>query len=231
MDPERRVLLKVVIDDEGRMLGTLTDGDIRRAIIGGASLGDKINCYNRNFTFLSTKDEFTNAIEIFKEHSNFDFIPILNQKGILCNIVTKGALHTLLLQDIWPNKEYDFLNVDSSVLDHEIYVRPWGFYKTTVLNDNMQSKVISVKPKAQLSLQKHKKREEHWIIVKGHGKAQIGDSVVDLHPGTYLFIPKGTLHRLINTSESETLILTEVQLGTYFGEDDIIRIEDEYGRI
>lgn len=220
----------VVTDDNGRVLGTLTDGDLRRAIIAGSSLSDKIDCYNRNFIYLVETDEFTKAIEIFKEHNNFDFIPVLDDSGQLRNIITKGALHTLLLQDIWPDMEYDFLNVDSTVLDHEIYERPWGFYKTTVLNDEMRSKVISVKPDSQLSLQMHKKREEHWIIVKGSGQARIGDSIIEVQPGTYLFIPKGTKHRLTNTSKDEALILTEVQMGTYFGEDDIIRFEDDYGR-
>ena len=220
----------IVIDDDSHMLGTLTDGDIRRALINGASLTDKIDCFNSRFTYLSVDDEFTKAIEIFKEHSNFDFIPVLDNEGRLCNIITKGALHTLLLQDIWPDNEYDFLNVDSSVLDQEIYERPWGFYKTTVLNDRMRAKVISVKPDSRLSLQMHEKREEHWIIVKGSGEARIGDSLIDVRPGTYLFIPKGTKHRLTNRSKDETLIISEVQMGTYFGEDDIIRFEDDYGR-
>ena len=225
-----RMRFAVVTDDSGRMLGTLTDGDIRRAIIAGASLNDKIDCYNRNFTYLSEDDEFIKAIEIFKEHSNFDFIPVLDADGKICNVVTKAALHALLLQDIWPDYGYDFLSVDTSVIDHEIYERPWGFYKTTVLNNNMRSKVISVKPASKLSLQMHEKREEHWIIVKGEGQARIGDSTIDVRPGTYLFIPKGTKHRLANTSADETLILVEVQMGTYFGEDDIIRFEDDYGR-
>lgn len=225
-----RMRFAIVVDSNMRMLGTLTDGDIRRAIMGGAVLTDRIDCYNRDFTYLSENDEFTRAIEIFKAHSNFDFIPVLNSEGRLCNIVTKKALHTLLLKDIWPGNGYDFLGVDCSTLDHEIFERPWGFYKTTVLNDNMRSKVISVKPGASLSLQLHNKREEHWIIVKGKGVARIGDSTIDVRPGTYLFIPKGTKHRLANTSDIETLVITEVQLGTYFGEDDIIRIEDNYGR-
>ena len=225
-----RMRFVIVTEDSGKILGTLTDGDIRRAIIRGASLSDKIDCYNQNFTYLTEADKFTKAIELFKEHSNFDFLPVLDEEGRLSNIVTKGALHTLLLQDIWPDMDYGFLNVDSSVLDHEIYERPWGFYKTTVLNDSMQSKVISVRPNSQLSLQMHQRREEHWIIVKGVGQARIGDSTIYVCPGTYLFIPKGTKHRLTNTSNEETLIVVEVQMGTYFGEDDIIRIEDDYGR-
>lgn len=220
----------IVLDDDGHMLGTLTDGDVRRAIISGAALSDKIDCYNRNFMYLTEDDAFTKAIEIFKSNVKFDFIPVLDREGRLKNIVTKGALHTLLLCDIWPDNDYDFLNVDASVLDHEIYERPWGFYKTTVLNDNMQSKVISVRPGERLSLQMHEYREEHWIIVKGEGRAQIGEEIVDAVPGTYLYIPKHTKHRLDNTSGDGTLVLIEVQLGTYFGEDDIIRIEDDYGR-
>lgn len=106
-----------------------------------------------------------------------------------------------------------------------------GFFKTTVLNDYFQSKIIHVKPQAALSLQMHNHREEHWIVVHGAGKVQIGESFIQVQGGSSLFIPKGCKHRLINTSKTESLVLTEVQIGDYFGEDDIIRFEDNYGRV
>ena len=80
-------------------------------------------------------------------------------------------------------------------------------------------------------MQKHLKREEHWIIVNGVGNAIINDKTITIKEGSHLHIPRNTIHRLINTSDSAFLILAEVQLGDYFGEDDIIRIEDEYHRI
>lgn len=126
---------------------------------------------------------------------------------------------------------YDFQSLDTSVVDHEIFQRPWGFYKTTVLNDYYQGKVISVRPGGQLSLQSHNHREEHWIVVHGKGTVQLDDSILSVSCGSSVFIPKGCKHRLTNTDEKENLIITEVQIGDYLGEDDIIRYEDVYGRV
>ena len=73
-------------------------------------------------------------------------------------------------------------------------------------------------------------REEHWVIVHGNGEVRMEDSVLSVKGGSYLFIPKGCKHRIANTSLDSTLILMEVQCGEYFGEDDIYRYEDVYGR-
>ena len=81
-----------------------------------------------------------------------------------------------------------------------------------------------------LSLQSHSRREEHWVVVHGTGLVQLDESLVNVTCGSSVFIPKGARHRLINTDDSETLIINEVQIGDYLGEDDIIRYEDEYGR-
>ena len=99
------------------------------------------------------------------------------------------------------------------------------------MNEHFQSKVITVFPGKRLSLQAHKRREEHWIIAHGTGTVQIDDSVIECGSGDSFFIPKGAKHRLSNTSETENLIITEVQLGDYFGEDDIERFEDDFGRV
>lgn len=109
--------------------------------------------------------------------------------------------------------------------------RPWGSY--TVLQDPSTYKVkrIEVKPGMRLSLQYHKKREEHWIFVQGRGKVRIGDRenlIMERHDHAY--IPVETIHRVENIGE-ETLIFVETQVGSYFGEDDIIRIEDDWGRV
>ena len=73
-----------------------------------------------------------------------EFIPIVNIYGTLINILTKHQLHALLLQDIKTNLSFDFSVLDERIVDHEIFQRPWGFYKTTVMNDYFQSKIISV---------------------------------------------------------------------------------------
>lgn len=220
----------IVNNEANKVVGVLTDGDIRRAFIAGATTNDSITDFVvRKFTSLNIKNDISDAIEIFKNKA-IKFLPILNENGELVNIITKNQLHALLLQDMHADINYDFTTLDDSVVDYEIFQRPWGFYKTTVLNDYFQSKVISVKPGQQLSLQSHNHREEHWIVAHGTGTVQIEKSIINVSCGSSLFIPMGAKHRLTNTDEKENLIITEVQIGDYLGEDDIVRYEDIYGR-
>lgn len=220
----------IVNNEANKVVGVLTDGDIRRAFITGVTTNDSINEFVvRKFTSLNQKNDISDAIEIFKNKA-IKFLPILNENGELVNVITKNQLHALLLQDMHADINYDFTTLDDSVVDYEIFQRPWGFYKTTVLNDYFQSKVISVKPGQQLSLQSHNHREEQRIVAHGTGTVQIEKSVINVSCGSSLFIPMGAKHRLTNTDENENLIITEVQIGDYLGEDDIVRYEDIYGR-
>ncbi len=221
----------IVIDENDIVLGTLTDGDVRRAFLKGASVDDCIEgFYTRDSKCLKLPDGIPKATEMFKSES-IKFLPIVDDENHLLNIITKNQMHALLLQDIHTDLGYDFMSIDEGIVDYEIFQRPWGFYKTTVMNDYFQSKIISLNPKSQLSLQSHNHREEHWIVAHGVGTVQIDQSIIDVHCGSSVFIPKGAKHRLTNTGDEETLIVTEVQIGDYFGEDDIIRYEDIYGRI
>lgn len=221
----------IVIGDNESVVGVLTDGDIRRAFIKGVSIKGSIEeIYIKRFKALKPADGIARAIELFKNES-IKFLPIIDDNGKLLNIITKSQMHALLLQDKHADLTFDFLSLDESIVDYEIYQRPWGFYKTTVMNDYFQSKVICVNPKSQLSLQSHNHREEHWIVAHGIGTVQVDQSVIDVKCGSSIFIPKGCKHRLTNTDEKESLIITEVQIGDYFGEDDIHRYEDIYGRV
>lgn len=219
----------LVADSNGGIIGTLTDGDIRRALIYGASLNDRIKA-NRSFISVNESVKLDDMIEIFKDR-RIDFLPILNPNKNLLGVITRKQLYVLLLQcrDL-PDYE-DLLEVDESLMDFEIFQRPWGIYKTTVLQGKYQSKVMQVKPRARLSLQYHNRREEYWVIASGEGLAQIGESFVSVGPGSVVFIPKGVKHRITNTSDKEQLIIGETQIGDYFGEDDIVRIEDDYNRV
>lgn len=220
----------IIIDRFEVVCGILTDGDIRRAFVKGYNISTPVkNISRREFKFLSDSATLADAVELFKDGS-IQFIPILDDGHRLSNILTKRQMHTLLLLDIHTDLSYDFSSLDENAIDYEIFQRPWGFYKTTVMNDYFQSKVISVNPGGQLSLQSHNHREEHWIIAHGIGKVQLDQTVMDVRCGNSIFIPRGCKHRLINTDEKESLIITEVQIGDYFGEDDIIRYEDKYGR-
>ncbi|HVT55002.1 MAG TPA: mannose-1-phosphate guanylyltransferase/mannose-6-phosphate isomerase [Xanthobacteraceae bacterium] len=107
--------------------------------------------------------------------------------------------------------------------------RPWGNYQSLDHGDRYQVKRIIVKPGGRLSLQKHNHRAEHWIIVRGTARVTIGKDVRDLHENESIYVPLGSEHRLENHGKIP-LELIEVQTGSYFGEDDIIRIEDDYRR-
>ena len=221
----------IVIGDNDVVLGVLTDGDVRRAIIqNNDTIKLVAEIYTRNAKIVKISDGFDVVIDIFKNQA-IKFLPIVDENGCLINIITKNHMYALFLQDIHADLTYDFLSLDTSVIDHEIYQRPWGHYKTTVLNDYFQGKIISIKPGGQLSLQSHNHREEHWIVVHGNGIVQLDNSFLDVSCGRSVFIPKGCKHRLTNTDKNENLIITEVQIGDYFGEDDIFRYEDAYGRI
>ena len=221
----------IVVEEAGKVLGTLTDGDIRRAFLRGNTVKDSVKeIYNKLFTCLTQSQQITDAIEIFKNNA-IKFLPILDEEQRLVNILTKQQMHSLLILDIHADLSYDFLNLDDTILEHEVFQRPWGYYKTSLMNDYFQSKLICINPGGKLSLQSHARREEHWIIAHGSGVVQIGESLIKVTRGSSLFIPKGCKHRVTNTDEKESLIITEVQLGDYFGEDDITRYEDVYGRV
>ncbi|MDR3388739.1 MAG: mannose-1-phosphate guanylyltransferase/mannose-6-phosphate isomerase [Rudaea sp.] len=113
---------------------------------------------------------------------------------------------------------------------HQTVHRPWGSF--TVLEDGSDCKVkrLTVKPGQVLSLQKHHRRSEHWTVVHGTAKVRVGDREFLLERNQSTFIPMGELHRLENPG-NEDIHLIEVQCGDYFGEDDIVRLEDRYGRV
>lgn len=107
--------------------------------------------------------------------------------------------------------------------------RPWGDYQSLDHGERYQVKRIVVKPGGRLSLQKHNHRAEHWVVVRGTARVTIGDQVRDLHENESVYVPLGSTHRLENLGKIP-LELIEVQTGSYFGEDDIIRLEDVYRR-
>ena len=114
-------------------------------------------------------------------------------------------------------------------LFHRKVYRPWGNYDSIDAGDRFQVKRIVVKPGGVLSLQKHSQRAEHWIVVSGVAEVTCDDKVFDLHENQSTYIPLGSVHRLRNRG-TEPVELIEVQSGRYLGEDDIVRLEDVYGR-
>jgi mannose-1-phosphate guanylyltransferase / mannose-6-phosphate isomerase len=117
-----------------------------------------------------------------------------------------------------------------SAAQHHLKVhRPWGSYTVLEDGDDCKVKRLTVKPGGILSLQKHYRRSEHWTVVHGTAKVRVGDEETLLERNQSTYIPVDTLHRLENPTDRD-LHLIEVQCGDYFGEDDIVRLEDVYGR-
>ena len=222
----------VIVVDEGYFFkGVLTDGDVRRGIINGCEINESVkNIYTYDAINVHISDGMESVVELFKDQE-INFLPIVDEEERLVNIITKKQIHALLMQDIHADLRYDFFSIDTSIVDHEIYLRPWGYFKTTVLNDFYQAKIISIKPGGCLSLQSRNHREEYWIVVHGKGEVQLDKSKVQVKCGNTVFIPIGCKHRVLNTDQNEYLIINEVQIGEYFGEDDIIRYEDIYKRV
>lgn len=120
----------------------------------------------------------------------------------------------------------------NEVICHSKVYRPWGWYINVEGNDYNGFKVkrIGVYPGKRLSLQSHNQRSEHWVITKGTAKVQVGKDFLILNKNQHVYIPKETLHRMENIGE-EMVEFVETQIGDYLGEDDIVRYEDDFGRV
>jgi mannose-1-phosphate guanylyltransferase len=114
-------------------------------------------------------------------------------------------------------------------LHREVY-RPWGKYDSIDFGDRHQVKRITVNPGAKLSVQMHHHRAEHWVVVSGSARVTVGDDTFLLVENESTFIPIGEIHALENPGKVPLQII-EVQSGSYLGEDDIVRLSDNYGRV
>jgi mannose-1-phosphate guanylyltransferase/mannose-1-phosphate guanylyltransferase/mannose-6-phosphate isomerase len=108
--------------------------------------------------------------------------------------------------------------------------RPWGSFENLHDEKHLKVKRIIVLPGKRLSLQSHKNRSENWVVIKGHGVVTLGEEIILLGPNQTVFIPAGSKHRISNPG-AEDLVFVEVQTGSYLGEDDIIRYQDDFDRI
>lgn len=107
--------------------------------------------------------------------------------------------------------------------------RPWGRYEVLQESATHKIKSIHVNPGMRLSYQRHQKRSEHWYVINGSGEVILDGATRLVSSGSVIEVPQGMLHRMSNTGSSE-LVFIEIQTGSYFGEDDIERIEDDFGR-
>jgi mannose-1-phosphate guanylyltransferase len=112
---------------------------------------------------------------------------------------------------------------------HRLAYRPWGSYEVLLDTDKYKIKRIVVAPSKKLSLQKHFHRSEHWVVVSGTAEVTNGENISIVRPNESTYIQMGEVHRLENKGKID-LVMIEVQVGEYMGEDDIVRIQDQYGR-
>ena len=112
----------------------------------------------------------------------------------------------------------------------EVDHRPWGYYQVILDEPDLKLKKIIVYPGKRLSLQRHQRRSEHWYIIQGQATVTLDSRNIHLESGHSVDIVQGSLHRIMNSGR-ENLTFIEVQTGNYFGEDDIERVEDDYGRV
>ena len=114
-------------------------------------------------------------------------------------------------------------------MNEEIVKKPWGTYQNLLDSNECKVKKLVIHPDHRPSYQYHFKREEIWIVVSGSGLVTIEDEEFEVNEGSVVTVPVKAKHRIKNTG-SDNLIFIEVQLGSYFGEDDIVRVEDDYNR-
>ncbi|OGV29483.1 MAG: mannose-1-phosphate guanylyltransferase/mannose-6-phosphate isomerase [Legionellales bacterium RIFCSPHIGHO2_12_FULL_35_11] len=152
------------------------------------------------------------------------------------NLLIIDTPDALLVADKSRSQDVKYLYAELKKLNHEVYKihrtvhRPWGTYTILEESANFKIKRIVVQPGASLSLQMHHHRSEHWIVVSGMAKVVNGDKIFFVHTNESTYIPAGHKHRLENPGVLD-LVMIEVQSGEYLGEDDIVRFEDNYGRL
>jgi glycosyltransferase involved in cell wall biosynthesis/mannose-6-phosphate isomerase-like protein (cupin superfamily) len=123
----------------------------------------------------------------------------------------------------------EYVGIYHRILEARENYRPWGHYENLLERSDHKIKELIVNPGERLSLQKHQRRAEHWTVVSGEALVTVGEKEIPLKRGQSVDIPKGEVHRITNSAETP-LVIVEVQMGDYFGEDDIVRLQDDYDR-
>jgi mannose-1-phosphate guanylyltransferase/mannose-6-phosphate isomerase len=189
---------------------------------------------------VSSKDENDNAVtgDVLHHDTRGSYLrsegPLLAAVGLqdIAVVATKDAVLVCAMNASQEVKQIVARLERDARTQHQIPAvtpRPWGSYENLDSGDGFQVKHIIVKPGGRLSLQRHQKRAEHWTVVSGRAIVTCDDRVFTLDKNQSTFIPVGSKHRLENP-DAAPLHLIEVQCGSYLGEDDIIRYEDNYGR-
>jgi mannose-1-phosphate guanylyltransferase/mannose-6-phosphate isomerase len=189
---------------------------------------------------ISEKDESNNVIkgDVFSEQTSNSYIyasnKIIATLGI-DNLVIIDTPDAILVAG--KDKSQDLKVITERLIQenrceqklHRKVYRPWGWYDSLESGSNFQVKRLHIEPGAKLSLQSHQKRAEHWVVIKGEALVTCNDKIFILSENQSTYIPKNSKHRIENCKDDELEVI-EVQSGKYFGEDDIVRFDDYYGR-
>lgn len=180
------------------------------------------------------------AAQVFSEDSRANYVFSIRNKVIglvgIENLIVVDTPDALLIAKKGESQRVKELlgQIKSAGLpeatEHPFETRPWGKYEVLADKAEFKSKVITVDPGQQLSYQSHKKRAEHWVVVSGTAEVVLNDQVHTLKPGEAIHIPLGAKHRMRNPGVVP-LVFVETQTGSYFGEDDIERYQDDYNRV
>ena len=190
---------------------------------------------------IGKKDKYNNVINGDVIIDNVKNSYIYSDKNLVAvsnidNVNVVSTQNAILVTSIKKTNEIKSLisilakNNRTELSEHVITHRPWGYFENISSNKNHKIKKLTVMPGKKLSLQSHSKRSEHWVVISGIAKVTQNEKEFILNKNESTFIPVNVKHRLVNTSKVP-LIIIEVQTGKYFGEDDIKRFEDVYGRI
>ena len=189
-------------------------------------VGDKDK--NQNVTYGDTLLENTKNSLVYADHklvsvAGLDNIVVIETSDAVLVIDRNQSQEVKMIVNKLTTEKREEKNL------HRKVSRPWGWYDSIDEGENFKVKRIQVNPGASLSLQKHAKRAEHWVVVKGIAEVICHDKKITLKENESTYIPLGHTHRLSNPGQ-DILEIIEVQSGAYLGEDDIVRFEDAYGR-
>jgi mannose-1-phosphate guanylyltransferase/mannose-6-phosphate isomerase len=183
---------------------------------GNATAGPVVAMDSRNSLVRSDESVLTAVVGLD------DVIVVSTADAVLVASRAKAEQVKVLVEEL---KRHNYC----AAVEHRRIYRPWGYYQDVDIAARYRVKRIVVKPGCTLSLQKHFHRSEHWVVVKGTAEVTIGNDVRNVHENESSYIPIGSIHRLANPGKIP-LELIEVQVGSYLGEDDIVRLDDVYGR-
>jgi len=220
----------IVVDGFGRFEGVLDENLLREGLLRTRSMEASLAVLPLSADEAVHLDMPLDEVIKVVFGSSRSLIPVLDSRDRVINGLNRDQLHQLLVEDLEWDPRMDFTQLRTDFQHQDAVFRPWGFYKSLLTTEFSQTKIISLAPGQEISLQKHFHREEFWTVIQGEGIFRLDDDRALVEKGFTVRIPKEAVHWIRNTQTDRALILMEVQMGDYFGEDDIVRLSDKYRR-